>query len=253
MIQILLILAIILDTNFTISEEEIKGKFKVINPNFKNSDKSLNTTIESSNADYMAISGYKTSRTGFNIGTGYEQYSNVFVNLDLSNYYEKLETSDSASEVKKKQEGDYFENLLSYTVSLNSLDQNFQPTEGSLAKFSQVLPLYSDDNTIENTINFSKYYSPTDNLVLSGKLFMRAVNSIDDNVRVSKRVYIPSSKLRGFESGKIGPKDGEEYIGGNYGTALNFNSTLPNILSGFENIDLSIFLDAANIWEVDYA
>ena len=47
-------------------------------------------------------------------------------------------------------------------------------------------------------------------------------------------------------------KDGVEYIGGNYGTALNFNSTLPNILSGFENIDLSIFLDAANIWEVDY-
>ena len=243
---------IILDTNFSISEEEIKGRFKIINPNFKNSDKSLNTTIESTNADYMAISGYKTSRTGFNIGTGFEQYSNVFVNLDLSNYYEKLETSDSASEIKKKQEGDYFENLLSYSVSLNSLDQNFQPTEGSLAKFSQVLPLYSDDNTIENTFNFSKYYSPTDNLVLSGKLFMRAVNSIDDNVRVSKRVYIPSSKLRGFEAGKIGPKDGAEYIGGNYGTALNFNSTLPNILSGFENIDLSIFLDAANIWEVDY-
>ncbi len=243
---------IILDTNFSISEEEIKGRFKIINPNFKNSDKSLNTIIESTNADYMAISGYKTSRTGFNIGTGFEQYSNVFVNLDLSNYYEKLETSDSASEIKKKQEGDYFENLLSYSVSLNSLDQNFQPTEGSLAKFSQVLPLYSDDNTIENTFNFSKYYSPTDNLVLSGKLFMRAVNSIDDNVRVSKRVYIPSSKLRGFEAGKIGPKDGAEYIGGNYGTALNFNSTLPNILSGFENIDLSIFLDAANIWEVDY-
>mgnify|MGYP001240812553 FL=1 len=243
---------IILDTNFSISEEEIKGRFKIINPNFKNSDKSLNTIIESTNADYMAISGYKTSRTGFNIGTGFEQYSNVFVNLDLSNYYEKLETSDSASAIKKKQEGDYFENLLSYSVSLNSLDQNFQPTEGSLAKFSQVLPLYSDDNTIENTFNFSKYYSPTDNLVLSGKLFMRAVNSIDDNVRVSKRVYIPSSKLRGFEAGKIGPKDGAEYIGGNYGTALNFNSTLPNILSGFENIDLSIFLDAANIWEVDY-
>ena len=81
---------------------------------------------------------------------------------------------------------------------------------------------------------------------------MRAVNSIDDNVRVSKRVYIPASKLRGFESGKIGPIDGSEYIGGNYGTAINFNSTLPGLLTGFENIDLSLFLDAANIWEVDY-
>ena len=63
---------IILDTDFTISHEEIKGKFRVINPNYKNTDKSLNTTIESTNADYMLTSGYKTSRTGFNIGTGLE-------------------------------------------------------------------------------------------------------------------------------------------------------------------------------------
>ena len=59
-----------------------------------------------------------------------------------------------------------------------------------------------------------------DNLILAGKLFLKAVNSIDDDVRVSKRVYIPSSRLRGFESGKIGPKDGSQYIGGNYGAAL---------------------------------
>ena len=243
---------IILDTNFTLSEEEIKGRFKVINPNYKNTDKSLNTTIESTNADYMLTSGYKTSRTGINIGTGFEQYSNVFVNIDLSNYYEKLETSDSASSIKKKQEGDYFENLISYAISLNTLNQNFQPSEGSLLKFTQILPIYADDKTIENSLNASKYYSPNDNLVFSAKLFMRAVNSIDDNVRVSKRVYIPAGKLRGFESGKIGPKDGAEYIGGNYGTAINFNSTLPGFLSGFENIDLSLFLDAANIWKVDY-
>ena len=78
------------------------------------------------------------------------------------------------------------------------------------------------------------------------------MNSIDDDVRVSRRVYIPSSRLRGFESGKIGPKDGEEYVGGNFGSALNLNSTLPNILSGNENIDLNLFFDAATLREVDY-
>ena len=71
-------------------------------------------------------------------------------------------------------------------------------------------------------------------------------------MRVSRRVYIPSSKLRGFQSGKIGPKEGDEYVGGNYGTALNLNTTLPNVLSGYENIDLNLFLDAANLWHVDY-
>ena len=83
-------------------------------------------------------------------------------------------------------------------------------------------------------------------------MFLKAVNSINDEVRVSKRIYIPSSKLRGFESGKIGPKEGDEYVGGNYGTAVNLNTTLPNVLSGYENVDVSLFLDAANLWHVDY-
>ena len=91
-----------------------------------------------------------------------------------------------------------------------------------------------------------------DNLIISGKFFFKSVNSIDDDVRVSRRVYIPSSKLRGFEAGKIGPKDGNEYVGGNFGSALNINTTLPNVLSGYENIDISLFFDAATLREVDY-
>ena len=241
-----------LSTNFMISEDEIKGKFFVVNPNFKNTDRSINTILESTSSDFLSTGGFKTSRTGFGIGTGFEQYKDFFVNLDVSAYYEKLDTLPTASAHKKKQEGDYIENLLSYNLILNKLDQNFQPTEGYKVSFNQVLPIYSDDLSISNTINASKYHSLTENLILSGKFFLKSVNSIDDDVRVSRRVYIPSSKLRGFESGKIGPKDGNEYVGGNFGSAINLNTTLPNVLSGYENIDLNLFFDAASIWQVDY-
>ncbi len=241
-----------LSTNFTISEEELKGKFSVVNPNFRNTDRSLKTVVESTTSDFLSTGGFKTSRTGLSIGTGFEQYADFFVNLDISAYYEKLETTSTASAHKKKQEGDYLENLITYSLTLNKLDQNFQPTEGYKANFQQVLPMYSDDLSITNTINLSRYHSLTDNLILSGKFFLKAVNSIDDDVRVSRRIYIPSSKLRGFESGKIGPKDGNEYVGGNFGSAINLNTTLPNILSGYENIDLNLFLDAATLREVDY-
>ena len=78
------------------------------------------------------------------------------------------------------------------------------------------------------------------------------MNSIDDEVRVSRRIYIPSKNLRGFEPGKIGPKDGVEYVGGNFGSALNLNSTIPNAINGFENIDFNLFFDAATLREVDY-
>ena len=241
-----------LDTNLMLSDDEIKGKFEVINPNFRNTDRSINTTIESTSSDFMTSSGYKTTRTGLKLGTGFEQYEDLFININISNYYEKLETSSLASSIKKKQEGDYFENLLSYGITLNKLDQNFQPTDGYLTRFNQVLPIYSDDKSIENSFVASNYHSINDSLILSSKLFLKAVNSIDDNVRVSKRVKIPSYRLRGFESGSIGPKDGTQYIGGNYGAAVSFSSTLPNLLNGYENVDLNLFLDAANLWHVDY-
>ncbi len=241
-----------LSTNLSLAEDEIKGRFSVINPNFRNTDRSINTTLESTSSDFLSTGGFKTSRTGFGIGTGFEQYDDFFVNLDVSAYYEKLETTSTASAQKKKQEGDYVENLFSYNLTLNTLDQNYQPTDGHKISFNQVLPIYSDDLSVENTISLSKYNSITDNLIFSGKFFLKAVNSIDDDVRVSRRVYIPSSRLRGFETGKIGPKDGDEYVGGNFGSALNLNSTLPNFFSGNENIDFNIFFDAATLREVDY-
>ena len=245
-------LGIKLDTNLTITDDTIKGKFSVLNPNYDNSDKSLKTEIESSTNDFMSSSGYKTNRTGMTIGTEFEQMSDLFVSLELSNFYENLETSSSAKNIVKKQEGDYFENLLSYALTYNKLDQNFQPTSGFINNFSQTLPLYSDDVSIENKLTSSIYHSLNEDLILSANLYLKAINSLDDNVRVSKRVSIPSRRLRGFEGGKIGPKDGSQFIGGNYATALNLSSTLPNILFENENIDFNLFLDMANVWEVDY-
>ena len=245
-------LGIKLDTNLLLTEDSIKGKFSVINPNFKNSDKSIKTVIESSSNDFMSASGYKTSRTGFILGTGFEQMDDLFVNLDLSNFYEDLETSSTASDIVKKQEGNYFENLLSYSISYNKLDQNFQPSDGFINKFSQTLPIYSDDLSIENSFSTAAYHSVNDNLILSAKFLLKSINSLEDNVRVSKRVYIPGRLLRGFEAGKIGPKEGSQYIGGNYAAALNLSSTLPNIFYENENLDFNLFLDMANVWKVDY-
>jgi len=71
-------LGIKLDTDLTLSDESVAGKFSVTNPNFRNSDKSIKTVIESSVNDFMSTSGYKTERTGFTIGTGFEQKTDLF-------------------------------------------------------------------------------------------------------------------------------------------------------------------------------
>ena len=136
----------------------------------------------------MTSSGYKTSRTGLTIGTEFEQKKDLFVNLEISNFYEDLETSNSATNIIKKQEGNYFENLLKYRITLNKLNQNFQPTRWLCDTFFSNITYLLDDISIENSLTGSKYYSINDNLILSAKLYLKAINSLDDNVRVSKSI-----------------------------------------------------------------
>ena len=84
-------------------------------------------------------------------------------------------------------------------------------------------------------------------------LYLKSANSITgDDIKLSERISIPGSRLRGFEVGRIGPKDGADYIGGNYATALNFTSTLPSLLENAQNVDVLVFFDMANLWGVDY-
>ena len=84
--------------------------------------------------------------------------------------------------------------------------------------------------------------------------YIQTVNSITDkDVRISKRSYLSPNKLRGFVPGKIGPVDGADFVGGNYAAALNLSTDLPFILSNFQNTDFKFFLDAANVWGVDYS
>ena len=71
-------------------------------------------------------------------------------------------------------------------------------------------------------------------------------------MRISKRTFLSTKRLRGFEKGKIGPKDGKDHVGGNFASAVNFEANLPNVLPDDTNTDVSVFLDFGNVWGVDY-
>ena len=77
-----------IDTNAAISDNGLKGILSVNNPNYKNSNKSLITTIEATQSDYMSRFGYKSAKTGFSVGTSFEQYEDVYFSPSKSNYFE---------------------------------------------------------------------------------------------------------------------------------------------------------------------
>jgi len=243
-----------LNSNLSLSEETIRGLFSYTKPNYKNSDRDLILSLQSQETDRLANFGYKSSDTGVLVGTKFEHLEDLFIQPNIEVTYETLETASSASSLLKKQEGDYFDALGSYSVQLDKRDQKFQPSDGFISTFYQSVPLNIQDNqTLINSYEIKNYYEYYDDLVASVSIFGKAANSIgDDDVRVSSRLYLPSRKLRGFESGKIGPVDGGDFVGGNYLAAFNAQSELP-IFESLETIDFNIFYDAANVWGVDYS
>jgi len=243
-----------LDANIQISETAIRGKFAVVNPNYNYSDNEIRFTGESTRTSKMTSFGYDSTKTGFSLGTTFEQYEDIFISPDLSTYYESLSTNDNASNALKQQEGTYIDTELKYSVIQDKRDQSFKPTEGYRASFNQKLPLYSESPSIINGMNYSAYHSFSDNLIGSLRFHGRAINSLSssEDVKLSERLSIPGKYLRGFEVGKIGPVDASDYIGGNYVTALGFNAALPKLLPNFTNADISLFLDTANVWGIDY-
>ena len=241
-----------LDTNMQVSANSIKGIFIYEKPNFNYSDNSLFTSLRSTTSDNLSDFGYETSDLGVSVGTSFQQFENLYFSPAIDISYEKLETTSAASAAKKKQEGDYFDTYLNYSLNYDLRNKTFRPDEGYRNSFIQELPLVSESYEIVNSFESTRYQKIS-NMVTKVSFYGKAVNTLNNkDVRVSKRLYIPGSKLRGFESGKIGPIENDDFIGGNYVSAVNFSTTLPQVLPSFQNMDFSFFVDAANVWGVDY-
>ena len=245
-----------LDANLEISEETVKGRFIYSKPNFAYTDNTLFTSVKATSSDFLTDQGYKTKETGFSIGTSFEQYENLFFSPEISVALEDLETNSKASSQLKKQEGNYEDFYFNYGLNYDLRDSSYRPTSGNKTSFYQELPVVSGNNEISNTFIYTQYKSLNQSSDMIGKasLYFKAVNSLDDSdVRISKRSRVPYNRLRGFQKGKIGPVDGSDYIGGNYVTAINLSTNLPEILNTIENVDFSYFIDLANVWGVDYS
>jgi outer membrane protein insertion porin family len=190
------------------------------------------------------------------IGTCFQQYENFYFSPEIDISLEELKTNSNASESLKKQEGSYTDLYFNYGIDFDKRNSSFNPSSGNQTSFYQELPLVSGNNEISNALTFTqyKYLNKDSGMIGKASVYLKAINSLDSSdVRISKRANIPYTRMRGFEKGKVGPVDkNKDYIGGNYVSALNLSTNLPNILGTVENVDFKYFIDIANVWGVDF-
>ena len=241
-----------IDTRLSLSTERISGKFSINNPNFNNSDKEVNFGLQALQNDKLSNFGYKSSKYGSSIGTKFEYLEDFKLGVETSAYLERIEIDSTASARQKTQEGNYFDNYLNFSFDYDKRNQKYKTTDGFRSVYKLNLPIISDNNTLTNTYDYKVYSELFEENISSLSMSFSASTSITgDNIKLSERLYVPQRKLRGFVNGKIGPKDGDDYIGGNYYALMNLSTTIPQILPNAQNIEIISFLDMANLWGVD--
>ena len=234
-------------------QDTIKGSLGVTDPNYNYSGNSLGWFVSSTQND-KPDSGYENSLMSTGINTAFEQYKDVHLNAGIAINHDDMQVQDTASASLKKQAGTFTDISLDYGIGIDKRDKVYMPTSGYVSSFTQTIPLYADSPYLRNNYRFSKYNAFGEDVIGSFKLFLSSINGLQgEDVRLSKRARIPRNRIRGFKPGKIGPRDGTDYIGGNYVAAVNFETSLPNLLPENSKTDVGLFLDLANIWGVDYS
>ena len=242
-----------LKSTLSLNAQSISGSIAMRNPNYNYTGNAIFSSLDISSMDKSTNSGFESATTGFSFGTEFEQYEGVFLSPTIRAKFEKIDVQSSASESDitfnfQPENVDF-----GYAITLDKRDQKFETTSGHKISFVQSLPIVQDSSSILNGLTVSKYFEFSEDVIGALKIYGRSLHGIDDDVRLSERLFIPQRRLRGFDTSKVGPKDANDWIGGNFATAVGFEAKLPNLLPESLKTNVSAFIDTANLWGVDYS
>ncbi len=236
-----------------VSTDSISGSLSFTDPDYNFTGKELSYYLQNIKND-KSDSGYENNIFGAGVSLSYERFKDIYFSPGISLTHDDLRTDSSASTLLKNQSGTSTDLMFDYSFATDKRDRRFMPTDGYLTSFFQELPIYANQPHIKNSFSSSHYKEVSEDVIGAVKFGLTAINGLnDEDVRVSKRLGLSSKRLRGFEPGKIGPKDGNDFIGGNYSSSLNVEANFPNFFPEKSNADIGLFFDAGNVWGVDYS
>ena len=244
-----------LNFNGKLSTEKISGVFSYNDPNFKNTNKELATSLYSEKDDYTNA-GYENKRVGTNFSTKYEIYEDIFFRPSIGIQYDSLGITGTVSNLLRSRQGDTVSSSLGYVFSIDKRDSRFNPTSGTVFYFSQDIDTFiSDIHAFKTNIGATVYKELlSDKYIGSAKARLANSTAINNkDVKISDRLYSSSSDLRGFEPRGVGPVDSNDHIGGNNLATLSLKSTFPNPIPDSLRSTTYLFLDMGNVWGVDYS
>lgn len=237
-----------LNTTLVLGTQTVTYDITYVDPDFNYSDNLLKARAYVLRTTYDNT-GYESSKIGNEISTNYEIFETINFTTGLG-----IDYDDVSSTTLPRLTGKYFTTRGFYGFSKDTRNRFFNTTEGYRAGFIQSIATPPSDITyLKNEIYNNFYYPLHKDYTLNSKMGLSSINSLNNkDIKLSDRLFLPQTYIRGFENKGLGPYENGDHVGGNYSSYLNVASTFPNPLPEKLNATSIFFIDAANIWGVDY-
>ncbi len=236
------------------SESNKSIKFGFTEPALLNRD--LSASIDLTYLDLEPRqSSFTSNESSIRTGFGFKLGNDTRLITSLKILEEKISVPISSNSlILKEDQGKISKSELSFDYLIDGRDSIIKPKNGFLLRSDITISgLGSRNSYIKGSARGKIYNSFFDDLItVTGELeggFMKMQNGFS---RTVDRFSLGGRSLRGFQYGQIGPREGDEPLGGeNYAVSrieANFPIGLPKEL-GFYG---GIFAEAGSLWGLNY-
>jgi len=238
--------------DLTVGTERIVGTIYFSDPDFIDTGNTFINNFTISRNNYPNA-GFE-NREIKNISTiKYEIFDKMSFEHGAEFSQDKVSVNNNSSSIIRTQEGDYLTTRYLYGLNLDNRDKKFKTSFGHTLGFFQGIAIPpSDIPYISNNFYGSFYHRFAEDFQGSIRYKIRSANSLNGgSIKLSNRIFLSDSDMRGFANRGIGPKVNNDFIGGNYAYVSNFSTTFPSGLPDSWNATSNLFFDVGNVWGSD--
>ena len=241
------------NVNFSASFANTRNTYDIsfTEPYFNNKNLSLSFDIYSNFEDRAGVN-YETEDIGFGFGLGFPLASDKNIQTKYTLYTSKVKPDSNATAYERLLGGTDTVSQIGYVFNFDRRNSRYKPSSGFNLSISQDLAgLGGTSYYYRNTGEYNIYKKISDNLIGAFKLKAGSVNGYNGKYQpLSSNFRLGGKKLRGFKAGKVGPRTGSSYTGGQYFYLTSFET---NIDLNFDTYDITstLFVDLGSVWGLE--
>ena len=239
--------------NFTSSFSSTRNTYDISysEPYFNDKQLSLTGSIYSSFTDPTSVN-YETEDLGLGLKAQFPLAPDIYLESRYSLFTSKVKADSGATAYEQLLAGTDTNSTVGYTLNFDKRNSRYKPSRGFNFEIDQELAgLGGTTYYLKNRFSYNIYQRISDKLIGAFKLQAGSSNGYNGKYApLSSNYKLGGKRLRGFKSGKVGPKTGNSYTGGQYFYLTSLETNIDFNLDAFD-ITSTIFLDVGSVWGLE--